>query len=417
MKKSNTVKANKKTLLLIIIAVLTIFISIKFNSKEDLEPTTIEDNSSIKIAYIEIWGNYSNTNKLFEEIIEPEVNQYAEENNYNITFDFIVIKAENSGGATHETIVELESVGIKYVIGSNCVACVAYSFIEEHDMILVSPFSQQNLFHIADEHMFRVCPVDIHNARPIQKLTESLGIKKAVLLLWEGNIGDDLYEGFNTTWINKTILQEIRYDGGTTDFKFQLGILNETVHNAIENGTPQEELGIIALSLGEIVRIFNQTEDYTTLRELSWIGYEGTTMLDKSKWIDSVEGLDQLGLYSPVHSVQDNEKWRNLQDRYVELIGDEPTTDIGYDYDAAWVFALTLMEAGTTDREMFALNIHKVASGFNGATGIVLLDEYGDRKNASYDIWCYVDKDGETISNRVGFYNGETNEIIWTARS
>ncbi len=140
-------------------------------------------------------------------------------------------------------------------------------------------------------------------------------------------------------------------------------------------------------------------------------------MLDKSKWIDSVEGLDQLGLYSPVHSVQDNEKWRNLQDRYVELIGDEPTTDIGYDYDAAWVFALTLMEAGTTDREMFADNIHKVASGFNGATGIVLLDEYGDRKNASYDIWCYVNKDGETISTRVGFYNGEINEIIWTARS
>ena len=388
-------------------------IIIIFNPLSESEPVKINETNATKIAYIEIWGNYTNTEKLFEEIIEPEINQYAEEHNYNTTFDFIVVKADDGGRATSDTVVELQSVGIRYVIGSNCVACVSYSFIREHDMILISPFSQQNLFHIKDEHMFRVCPADIHNARPIQRLTESLGVTKAVMLLWDGNIGSDLYEGFNSSWVNETILREIRYDGATTDFRSQISILNQTIYDALEDGVPQDELGVIALSLGEIVRIYNQTEDYPLLRELTWIGYEGTSMLDKSKYIDSVEGLDQLGLYSPVYSVQDNEKWRKLQSRYFELTGEMPSTDIGYDYDAAWVFALTLMEAGTSDRASFADKIYGVASSFEGATGFVYLDDFGDRMNASYDIWVYVNQNGETISKIIGFYDGESDKITW----
>ena len=405
---------NNTRLLLLLIGIVTVIFISSTMLREEPEPIPLINSTSIKIAYIEIWGNYTNTVKLFEEIIEPEINQYAVDHDLNTTFDFIVIKADDGGRATSDTIVELNNVGIRYVIGSNCVACVSYGFIEEHDMVLVSPFSQQNLFHIEDEHMFRVCPADIHNARPIQRIIESLGIKKAVILLWKGNIGDDLYAGFDPSWINDKILEEIRYEGETTDFRFQLSILNKTIHNAIVNGTSQEEIGVIALSLREINQIFNQTDKYPILRELPWIGYEGTALLDESKWIGSVEGLDQLGLFSPVPSVKYNEKWRRLQSLYLELTGEEPSTRIGYDYDAAWLFALTLMEPGTSDRTIFAEKISEVASGYEGATGLIRLDEFGDRENASYDILCYVKEDNETISKQVGFYDGETDKVTWT---
>lgn len=90
-----------------------------------------------------------------------------------------------------------------------------------------------------------------------------------------------------------------------------------------------------------------------------------------------------------------------------------PTTEVGYGYDAAWVFALTLMEADTTDRTVFAEKIFDVASNFEGVTGYVYLDDFGDRENASYDIWIYVNENGETISKKIGFYDGESDKITW----
>ena len=98
---------------------------------------------------------------------------------------------------------------------------------------------------------------------------------------------------------------------------------------------------------------------------------------------------------------------------YLELTGEEPSTEIGYDYDAAWLFALTLMEPGTSDRTIFAEKISEVASGYEGATGLIRLDEFGDRENASYDILCYVKEGNETISIQVGFYDGETDKVTW----
>ena len=75
--------------------------------KEEPDPIGIDDNSSIKIAFIEIWGNETNSRILFEEIIEPEVNQYALDQGLNVTFDFMVIKADDGGSDATNKVVQL----------------------------------------------------------------------------------------------------------------------------------------------------------------------------------------------------------------------------------------------------------------------------------------------------------------------
>ncbi len=160
----------------------------------------IFDNTSvIGIGFIEMWSNYTTAVTLFEEIIEPQINQYANDVNANITFDFIVVHADNSPDAL-EKVQELDEKGVRYVIGSNCVACVAYSYILYNDMVLVSSQSMQPLFSIEDEHMFRVCPSDKHQGQVISLMLESKGKQKVAILRRADSWADSIFEYINEYW-------------------------------------------------------------------------------------------------------------------------------------------------------------------------------------------------------------------------
>ncbi|MBN2335270.1 hypothetical protein JXL21_06885 [Candidatus Bathyarchaeota archaeon] len=47
-------------------------------AKEPQQSSASVDASKVKVGYINIWGNFTDKVKLFEEIIEPDVNAYAE---------------------------------------------------------------------------------------------------------------------------------------------------------------------------------------------------------------------------------------------------------------------------------------------------------------------------------------------------
>ena len=118
-------------------------------------------------------------------------------------------------------------------------------------------------------------------------------------------------------------------------------------------------------------------------------------------------------LYSVTHSVEYGEKWEWLASRYLEMTGVYPETVVGYDYDAAWLYALTLLEADSFERSVLAETLPKVGAGYRGVTGFVVLDEAGDRVNACYDVWGYVVEDGVTVCRRVGYIDGSSGSVFW----
>jgi branched-chain amino acid transport system substrate-binding protein len=396
----------------VLLFVISIWTFANFFSEQ--EPSyPLPNDSKVKIAFIEIWGNYSNTVKLFEEIIEPEVNQYAQEHNANMTFDFIVVQPQDGGPDVNEKIQELHHVGIRYVIGSNCVACTAYSYIQDNDMLLVSSRSTQSLFSIEDEHMFRVCPPGPRTGQVIKKMIESKGITHVAVLRRGDSWADEVYDRFMELWETDNILADIRYPHDSIDFGEELGEISDAISGSISNGVPIGEVGVIALGFAEIEPIVNEALSFPLLMEVTWFGSESTAMLDQSKYVDSIAGFDRLGMYSPIYTVAGNDKWENLAETYTELTGEQPDRDVGYDYDAAWLIALTIMESGSHDRKILAEALPRVASGYIGATGMIGLDKYGDRDNAPYDIMGYVLEDNETICVKVGHYDGVTREITW----
>lgn len=282
-----------------------------------------------------------------------------------------------------------------------------------YDMMLISSRSTQSLFSIEDEHMFRVCPPDQLTGQVLNKMLKSKGITHVAVLRRGDNWADEVYNGFTELWGTDNILVDIRYSHDAINFGKELGEISDALSASVSNGVSIDDVGVIALCFAEIEPIVNEATSFPLLMEVAWFGSESTAWLDQSKYIDSISGFDRLGVYSPIYTVAGNNKWENLAERYQGLTGEHPDRDVGYDYDAAWLMALTIMESGSHDRKTLAEALPGVASSYVGATGMIGLDEYGDRDNAPYDIVGYVLENNETICLIVGYYDGETQEVSW----
>lgn len=369
-----------------------------FQHVEESEPVPF-NGSVISIGYIEMWDDYSRCVALFEEIIEPEVNRYAEEIGSDVRFDYIVVHADDSSSSLMR-VQEFDNVGVRYVIGTNCVACTSYHYIMEHDMMLVSSRSRQPDFNMVDEHMFRICPHDGDQGISLARVLEARNISRVAVLRRGDAWGDGVFTVFSEAY-GGDILVDVRYAAESVEFSDELA----RVEGAL-SGVDSSGVGLFVLSFAEVEEIIAQTSGYHIVFDVPWFGADATANLDESKYVDSIEGFEQVGLCSVAHTVEYGEKWDWLASSYMNLTGVYPMTRVGYDYDAAWLYALTLLEAESFDRSVLAETMPRVGAGYRGATGFCRFDEAGDRVNACYDVWGYVEVDGVTVCERVGFIDG-----------
>ena len=343
---------------------------------------------------------------LFEEIIEPEVNRYAEEIGSGLRFDFLVVKADDASSSL-KRVRELDAIGVRYVIGSNCLACSSYSYIEDNDMMLVSSRSRQPDFNMVDEHMFRVCPHDGDQGIAIARVLESRNISRVAVLRRGDSWADNIFDVFCEEYAGN-VLVDVRYAAESTEFSKELDKIESAINETGSSGT-----GLLVLSYAEIEAFFEQVAEYSLVFDVPWFGADATARLDESTHVDSIEGFDAVGLYSVAHTVEYGEKWDWLASSYLNVTGVYPETRVGYDYDAAWLYALTLLEADSLERSDLAETLPKVGAGYRGATGFVRFDEAGDRINTCYDVWGYVVEDGITVCRSVGYFDGSSGVVVW----
>ncbi len=401
-------RANRRSLVTgfwILFVVALVVVSF-FQPRVEPESPMLND-SVVSIGFVEMWGNYSRSVALFEEIIEPEVNLYAEEAGSGVRFDFVVVKAEDASSSL-ERVQELHSIGVRYVIGSNCLACTSYSYIEHNDMMLVSSRSRQPDFNMVDEHMFRVCPHDGDQGIALARVLESRGITRVVVLRRVDARADSIFDVFGDEY-SGYILVDVRYPAEAVVFGEELARV-ESVLSGVDD---VDGVGLLVLSNTEVQMLVPEANEYPSVMGVPWFGCDATAMLDNSQFVDSIEGFDRVGLYSVAHGVEYGEKWDWLAARYLNVTGVYPESVVGYDYDAAWLYVLTLLEADSLKRSVLAETMPLVGAGYRGATGFIQLDEAGDRVNACYDVWGYVVVDGVSVCERVGYVDGCDGSVVW----
>ncbi|MGA7076755.1 MAG: hypothetical protein WBZ42_09485, partial [Halobacteriota archaeon] len=66
-------------------------------------------------------------------------------------------------------------------------------------------------------------------------------------------------------------------------------------------------------------------------------------------------------------------------------------------YDAMWIVARALAEAGAQNSTALREAIPRIASSYSGITGNTTLNAVGDRAYASYDFWTIANQNGTYV--------------------
>jgi len=352
---------------------------------------------------------------LVNGVIIPDLNEYARNLGYNVTFEFVTMDAEASADIHLQRVQELHDMGINLIIGGrwSSQAQASLEYINENNILLFSPSSTSPLLAIEGDNLFRMCPNDLAQGEAIAEMLRSWGIDAIIVIQRGDSWADGLYNVLEDEFTARggTILARVRYATEVTEFSSYLEQMEEIAQEAVDE-YGWEHVAVQCFCFSEIVTIITQAEDYPTLYNLTWFGCDGTAFVQQVI-DDAPEQADKLKLLSTLAAPTYSGKWFDFYDRCYEATNQPASYYDGCTYDIAFVLAKAIFETQSLDPMRIKAVIPKICDDTFGVTGWCKLDEAGDRATANYDIWGYAIVNGTAYSVRYGYYDGATGTVTW----
>jgi branched-chain amino acid transport system substrate-binding protein len=355
---------------------------------------------------------------LVEEIIQEDLNDYADLLGLDLSIDLLVEDNQGTAAIALEKTQTFKAMGINVVQGhgwsSQCQA--ALSYVNENDMILVSASSTSPLLAIADDMLFRTCPTDFVQGPAIAAMWSTWGAKAVLTMHRADAWGDGIWNVLEPLWDDFGIvdLGRIRYAGEVTEFSSYLDQANGIITEAAAEYGGLEYVGMQFFVFAEGRTIQTQAADYPNLIDIIWMSTESAgrseLMLNEAgEWavqtrhFSSLMGVDEA-----------NFKFLSLEDRYYEETSYLPSFYTGTSYDSNWMILKAILETGGLEAAPMADTFIDLSYEHHGVTGWVSLDRNGDRQAQIFDIWGFYETDtGEYTFRKWGKYDGQAVDVTW----
>jgi branched-chain amino acid transport system substrate-binding protein len=350
---------------------------------------------------------------------EEDINSYYKSQGRDVTIRFEICDAGGSSEAHLDRIKGFKAEGINIVIGGawSSQASASLSYVNENNMLLFSPGSTSPALAIPGDNLFRLCPDDAVQGRVMSEVLWSWGVKAIVVIqrgdVWADGIYDALFQNFSK--MGGVIVERARYDPMDINFGECLKLADEGAQEAI-NLYGVDHVAVEVLGYHEVANLVTIAKDYPTIYGLYWFGSDGTA-LNIALSDNAPEEADHLKMFSPLAAPVESQGIEALRDRYLSSSGRTLDT---YQaefyaanwYDAAWICAKAVLEAGTMDTDKVKEVLPRVADN-NYATGLCRLNPAGDRETADYIIWGYGLVNGRCEDTRYGLYDGLKDKVTW----
>ena len=359
---------------------------------------------------------------LFKEILEPDINQYVStlpKLRFNPTreFQFIMEHADSSPAIHLEKVQALHAMGVDLIIGGfwSSQAAASLNYVNENGILLLSGSSTSQSLSIPGDNLYRLCPDDDIQAKPLARMMYSKGTRNAIVIARDNHWGQSLSSAFQDRFedLGGDILGTFYYPRDETDFA---PYLEEA--DRLADGKP--DVSVLLLSFNELADIIIQARDYTTIyNSAPWytseFGGRNAHVLDEAP-----DQAIHLTLYSPQPTPPDTAKYRDLAERYEALTGKTPHWYTTTAADAAWIIAQAVLETrptftpGNYDEAQAVIDaLPHVTYRHQGYSGWTLLNEAGDRAEAYFEIWGYCYDNGSPSYALYGNYDTATDELNW----
>ena len=401
-------KVQRITLLIpILVVISSIFFVSSFHQKDALDSTITysnNNNNEIKIgALLGLSGSAYESGKIQKAVLLKAVNDINENlSKYNKRVVLQIEDTEIKPDVAVAKVKKLVDQGIKIIIGpqtSNELQKIK-EYVDKREVIIISQSSTAASLSEKD-NIFRLLQNDINQGKQIAEKMWNDGVKVVVPILRNDLYGNELYnitKGYFKKCGGIFSDNVVKYNPHVGKFAAslhrinfiiwdqELKLVSLAVSNAIKNFSPHSysKVGVYVIAYGEFVPILIQAPSHENLQKVNWYGSEATAKNERLlKHHKAIEFANKTQFISPMFALNHtNEKLESLENTTkLEL----NANDINV-YDALWIAALTENMSENTTFMKLKENFNKIVNSYQGASGNIKLDSYGDRIG-NYDFW------------------------------
>ncbi len=355
------------------------------------------------------------------EFAASEVNALLEDLDAGWTLKLVAEDTQTDPDIALEKLQSLAARGIKLIIGplSSGEVRAIKGYADANKILVTSQSSTAPDLAIAGDYIFRFCPTDKLGQGPaLARLITDDGYTHVIPVTRNDAWGIGLKEATETRFefLGGTFLTGIDYDPEASEFTSEASILAGLVQDAI-SAHGAENVAILHISFEEAVAFMTASLDHPVLSQVKWYGSDGTAasggVLEDTNVRDFIVDVEYpCTIFSPAPV---GDKFEAVRANGLAVLGREPESYSYAIYDIVWVYALSLLAVNEYNAEAIQAVLPTITEVIFGASGVIRLDEAGDRTAGDYNIWRILEVSvGNYDWEVVGRYVFSTDTIEWS---
>ena len=358
-------------------------------------------------------STYGTRGEATVKIAESEINSYVATLGIPTTFQFYYEDWQTNPSVALTELQSFAARGIRFVIGglnSGSLKAIA-SYADSNQILVVSGYSTAPREQVAPagDYVFRDSGSVGAEAAALTLALQSKGYSNVLMLSDEETYCNAIDGAFTASWTaaGGKIAGDVRYADGTKDFTAALNTLESTLAPLL---AAKQKVAFFANMWEDVVILLNQAAARNSpLLQLTWFGPDNYTD-DNLVTQQSLAPAAKVNLISVLPAAPVTAKHLALDTALNASIGQLPDIYALCDYDATWMTALAILEAGPSFNSTSVKNIlPAVSASYWGATGNPAIGPSGDRGVMDMDMWAVV----QTQWIKVGYYSASANTLTW----
>lgn len=358
-----------------------------------------EEIKTIKVAALLSqtggWSNLGITSKSALDIAVEDINHDFSCAHIPFRIELTVFETQLNPVIAQQTMENIASGNFSFVIGpqSSAELALVKPIADSLGILVISHGSTASSLSIPNDMVFRLVPGDQIEGAAIANSMTSEG-KQAVVTVARndaGNIGLQSSVGANFTSNGGTAISVGTYETTTTDFSSVLADIKNQIQT-LQSTLTNTQIAVYLASFDEATLIFNQASSDPVLSSVNWYGGDGFV---KNTAILSDPLAAQFAMtthfYCPDFGLPLSTEymWSSLLTEIFNLCSVEPDAYTIAAYDAVYLIAELVKENDGIPSASSALQnaFMSIADGYSGATGVIELNENGDRASGSFNYW------------------------------
>jgi branched-chain amino acid transport system substrate-binding protein len=256
-------------------------------------------------------------------------------------------------------------------------------------VLVVSQGSTAHSLARAGDNVFRLVPDDRREAEALAALLNHDHVK-AVAPIWRDDTGNAGLVKSLKIQFKGLISKGVPYSTAESNFSTAVAALRQQV--GVFQGRKVGKVAVYLAAFDEVVDLFHAAAGDKTLSSVSWYGSDGVALTTRLvKDLPAAAFAAGQGYPNPILGLDVKAERRSarLRARVRAKLGSEPDAFALTTYDALQIIARAAQRTGgVTPIGHFKREFARIAHGYDGVTGRIVLNAAGDRAFGSFDFWA-----------------------------